>query len=363
MAFAFGVALLVVAGQQLIGAVARLPADSAVGLASIGLNITRESHQRASAALDRSLAVADLPVSHRDLGFLHHNLGRQSLVDATEREQLYEAALAAFRRSMQQSPVEPVGTLFEAQIHYERDALSKAAAALEWSLRTGLYIGPHAAPRTYLALALWEQLGEVTRERLTPSIRSTLAQDPDVFAAWAVAFRVEDELGRHLRTLDPDDEALTERFLAAVELYREDRRKALASLEVTSAMRGLALTTALLVSLQVPIPGQAMTIADYLAVSRGVGTTEETPELDDYLIGVLDGLVMLNAVNEQDDAALFCLPEQTVIEIDVQTFRRDLDTMLAQFEAEMPNFAQLARTRTVGLAALQLLTMRHPCDD
>lgn len=362
-AFALGVVLLVVGGQQLAAALLRLPAGHAVGLASLGLDITRPSFDRATTALERSLVVLNRPASQRETGVLHQNLGRQSLVERSERQQLYDAALAAFDRSMRYSPVEPVASLLAAQIHYERGARREAAAALEWSLRTGLYLRPHAVPRSYLALALWEHLGEATKERLGPSIRSTLAGDLETFAAWTVAFDADEDLSQRLVVLGPDDETMVERFLAAVAVYREDRQTALASLEMTSAMRGLMLTTALLVSAQVPLPGQAMTIADYLAVSRGDPSTDVTTNLDDYLIGVLDGLVMLSAANEQQDAALFCLPEQAVIEVDMQTFRRDLDTMLAQFEAEMPNFAQLARTRTVGLAALQLLTMRHPCDE
>jgi hypothetical protein len=36
--------------------------------------------------------------------------------------------------------------------------------------------------------------------------------------------------------------------------------------------------------------------------------------------------------------------------------------MLAQMERDMPEFDTLARTRSIGLASLQLLSFLHPCE-
>jgi len=71
---------------------------------------------------------------------------------------------------------------------------------------------------------------------------------------------------------------------------------------------------------------------------------------------------MLGDFNRREGNPLFCMPAQDVVSIDVTEFKDALDATIAQFQAEVPDFNEFARTRSVGLAALQLLTIMYPCD-
>lgn len=127
-------------------------------------------------------------------------------------------------------------------------------------------------------------------------------------------------------------------------------------------MRSSIAAAALILTAGLPPAGQAMTIADYLASARGDPLAADAASLDDYLVGVLDGLVMLGAITREQGVAVFCPPDPEAMTVDLPGFRSQLDAMLAELHAEVPGFEAFARTRTLGLAALQVLAIQYPCD-
>lgn len=348
----------------LVGLLARAPGSQAIDMASIGVPITPDAHRRATAGLGRALAIHERHRFYRELGFVHHNLGRQPTTAERVRANLYEHAVAALRYGLRLSPVDPVAWLLVAQMHYERGETAEAAEAFDWSLRTGHFLGPHAVARSFLGLGVWRDLREESRNRLMPSIMAALGQRSgvEVMAAWAVEVDLDAELVRRLRE-QPDGLRMAEEFATASAASRASRRLALDRLLEGSSMRRALAAGSLVLTVGLPMVGQAMTINDYLASVRGEPFAADETSVNDYLIGVLDGLVMLGAVSREQGAAVFCPPDPSVMTVDLASFRADLDAMLAELEAEVPGFGAFARTRSLGLAALQLLTLQHPCGD
>lgn len=395
-----GAILLALGLPRFAASLTRAPANQAVGLASAGHDLRPQAYERAARALERSLDFLDHRRAHVDLTIIEQNIGRQLHEDDERREQSYAVALDALRASMRYSPVEPTGWLLAAQMYYDQGDREAAARALTWSLRTGAYLRHQVHPRAFLAIGLWELLEEETRQRLMDSIAAAFAAAPDIFTSWAVTFEVEDDLLPRFYRYDREndqyvrphrypehginpyyginrdfegEEGLAKRFIAAVDKYNESLRAELAAREnpPMASSRGALLplfvrqsiaAASLLVTASVPSFGEAMTIEDYLSATRDAASAEDEALLNEYLSGVLDGLVMLGALSGEGGSTLFCLPRDAVINLDVAIFRRDLDAMLARFVQEVPNFDELARNRTVGLAALQLMTMRHPCE-
>jgi hypothetical protein len=313
--------------------------------------------------LASATAIHESGGDYMDLVIVHENFGRQQVANVALRERLYTEAIAAFEQSTRFTVVEPAGWLLVAQMRYELGDRQAAAEALAWSLKTSIYRRQHAWPRTFLGLAVWDLLDEESRTRLIHSIATTVEEDADDFAAWAVEVDLAGEIGECLARHAPNGEALAdELWLAADNNRRERQAAARDAAERAAAMRNILAATALLITASLPSFGQAMTIADYMAIRDDANDPAGEQRLNDYLVGVLDGLVMLGALNRESEAALFCLPEENVVEIDIEAFRGDLDAMLEQLELDVPGFAEFAQSRTLGLAALQLLTLQNPCD-
>ena len=127
-------------------------------------------------------------------------------------------------------------------------------------------------------------------------------------------------------------------------------------------MGRLILATSFLVTANLPLLAAAMTVEEYRAISRGEDPYRTEQDLQDYLTATLDGLLMLGDFNQRDRAAMFCVPRQEVFNINVLEFRAAFDAMLDELDRQLPDFRELAQSRSVGLAALQLLTMMYPCE-
>jgi hypothetical protein len=80
------------------------------------------------------------------------------------------------------------------------------------------------------------------------------------------------------------------------------------------------------------------------------------------LSGVLDAIVVTGQVAEMQGEPVFCMSEEQIMTLQPGEVKVTLDLMLDQFEQEMPNFRELAQTRTIGIATLQLLMYLYPCE-
>ena len=359
-----GVVLAVSGGYRLAASLARAPGTQAIALASVGADLHQRSYERAARALETAIGIRESSRDLMDLVIVHENFGRQQVANTLLREQLYADAIAAFEQRARLSVVEPAGWLLVAQMRYELGDRQGAAEALEWSLRTSSYRRPDAYPRTFLGLGVWDLLEEESHTLLLESIVTTVEEAPDAFAAWAVELDLDDDIGARLAARESDDDAGAEQFALAAENYRSERRAAArAASERAADMRKILAATTLLVTASLPTVGPAMSIADYMSIRDVTNNPAGEQQLNDYLIGVLDGLIMLGSLNREAGAALFCMSEQDTVEVDIESFRRDLDEMLEQLELEVPGFVAFARTRTLGLAALQLLTLQNPCEN
>jgi hypothetical protein len=358
-----GTILLALAGPRFVASLARGPGNQAIALASVGAELHRRSYERAVRSLEAATAIRDHQRDYIDLVIVRENFGRQQVANVPLRERLYAAALAAFEESTRYSVVEPTGWLLVAQMRYELGDRQGAAEALAWSLRTSIYRRQHAMPRAFLALAVWDLLDEAVRTQLVYSIATTVDEAPVEFAAWTVELDLVHDIADRLARHAQDGEALAERFRIAAEDHRRERQAAARdAAERAAAMRNMLAASALLVTASLPSFGEAMTIADYMVMRDDALDPAAEERLSHYLVGVLDGLIMLGSLNREAGDPLFCMPERDAVEIDIPSFRRDLDAMLEQLERDVPGFAEFARTRTLGLAALQLLTLQHPCD-
>lgn len=128
-------------------------------------------------------------------------------------------------------------------------------------------------------------------------------------------------------------------------------------------MRQLLVLIALLLSAAPATAAEVLTIEDYLAVASGEDTTLSAQELDNYLAGVLDGVISLGDVAQSQGSPVFCLPDNPTERISVDNFKEALDQMFDQLQREMTDFAERAQRSTMGRAAIQLFLFRFPCGE
>lgn len=283
--------------------------------------------------------------------------------DRDSRDAFYDESQAAALHSLALSPVQPLAWFLLAQIAYEREAYDTAADTLDWAVRTSHYMRHQARARALLALALWDLVDEATRVRSMAAVVDVITREIDVVADFATASGAETDLLRRLRSTEPGGVLLAARFQAAVNRSRHQAELQRIAYEEFSAMRQALIATSMLVTAAMPLPTLAMSVHDYMEIRRGDHPTRQPDSVDEYLSAVLDGLLVLGYFNREEGTALFCVPDRHVLDINVLEFRANLDLLLEQFAAEMPNFDALARTRSVGLVSLELLTVLYPCDD
>jgi hypothetical protein len=358
-------AVIWLGAQRFLVSIALLPGSQAIDMAAVGRPITPEGNRRATAALNLALQIMEHPRIYHELGAVKSGFGRQPLTSSAVGGHFLDAATEALRRSAGLSPVVPTTWLVLAQVRYEMGEFDEAAAALDWSMRTGHYVKEHAVTRAAIGLGLWPRLQEETRTRLVESIVTALDNRAvrSGIVAWAVQLDLDVELAQRLRRRGADGPAQAAAFLADVAAHRAERRAQEAAAEENARMRQLVAATSMIVTASLPAVGEAMTIADYLASARGEPLAMDRASVETYLVGVLDGLVMLGTVNREDEAAVFCMPDPERVTVDLPAMRTALDAMLADLQEEMPGFEAFARTRTLGLAVLQLLAAQFPCDD
>lgn len=358
-----GIVLILVATPRLVGALLRMPGNEATELSATGNDLAIGSYRRAIGSRDWSLAWYSDRRTLVELGILYFNRARQAPAGSSEQHALFSRSLLTLHQSLALSPAQPIAWLLTARAHAELGSTLATARALTWTVHTGQYLEIQIRPRTILGLRVWDLLDEATRVALMPSIRDTVHRDANLAAWAAVAAGVEEDLEDRLRRLEPDTFELAERFMNAVDEHRQRLALAAAASQEPIDMRRLFAASAFVLALDLPAAVGAMTIEQYHVATRDATTVDASVDIDSYLGGVLDGLVMLSELAGAKDAVPFCLPPQDVRELDVAIFRADLDAMLVDLRAELPDFATIARTRSVGLAAIQLLAMRHPCDE
>lgn len=346
---------------RLLGAVIRAPSDQSVFLALDGEFLREESYLRAVNSLTTSLSVSEDGPTLFELGLVHQNLGLQAQ-STDERNNLFEAALDAFNQSLFYSPVRPLAWAAMAQTRYEQGNLEAAANALDWSVRTSYHLAPQQRPRALLGIMLWDRLEPESRPRIIHAIAGNFRQELDLLARLAASSGVVPAIVDGLRDYEPDGLILGAQFQAAVRRYEHGERLRVAALERYREMVRQIAATAFLVTASMPVMSAAMTVEEYRDITQGNDPARTVQDAHEYLTATLDGLLMLGDFNRREGNAMFCVPREEVFNINVQEFRVALDAMIEQLEQELPDFRELARTRSVGLAALQLLTIMYPCD-
>lgn len=356
------VALIVFGSTRVAVTILAAPGNAAVEYASSGNILSEVAAER---ALRSRLAALEI-FRHRlwlaELGIVYHDQAVQQNDQSPVADVLYDQSLGSLRESLVLSPVQPLAWLLTAEIHYARRALDAAAQATNWIWRTAHYVRHQAVDRALMTIALWDRLDEAARRRATATILDVLEREPAAVSAAAVRAGVVEDLRLRLRQIEQRGVVVAAKFVAAVRRHRHDEQVRLAAAKEMAAMRRTLIATSILLSATLPSFAEAMTVHDYLAIRRGEHPTRTADSVDEYLTAVLDGLLVLGYFNRDEGNALFCVPDRHVLNIDVATFRANLDAMLEQFEAEMPSFDSLARTRSVGLVSLELLTVMYPCD-
>jgi len=307
-----------------------------------------------------------------EIGLLHYNVGRQQR-DVEKRDALYRLSLEAFNDSLRLSPLQPTAWAFVALMLEDQGSRDEAAAALDWSMKAGYFLERLREGRTVLGLALWDEVSEETRERLMYSIVATFKVSPDIVVSGAVRAGVVDDLAERFAAwpsedadedLDVEDgdygSVLAAEFTVAARSLEQAELDAAGG--ETDDMRRMYAALAILTATNVPLLAEAMTIDQYLSITRGEDELHSSDSVNEYLVGVLDALLVLGDFNRRGGEPLFCMPPQDLLDYDVIAFRATLDSMLAQMERDMPEFDTLARTRSIGLASLQLLSFLHPCE-
>ncbi len=358
---ALSAVLLLVGTFQLLAAIYRLPSVQAVQLALTLESVRDESYERALRNLQRSFSFYEHRRTTAEIGLLHQNKG-DNLRQQDERDALFELSRDAFRHSLRLSPVQPVVWYILAEMAFVQEANDVAARAFDWTMRTGHNVAHLQRQRALLGVALWNDLAEETRAKLIPSIVPTLRRDGDLLASIAVDGGVSEDLGRRLRQWRPDGWVIAAEFAVAAASYRQSQLDQFGPGEPDD-MRRLLAATSILVTTGMPLLGEAMTVHDYMTISRGEDPDRDPDSVNEYLLGVLDALLVLSDFNQREGEPVFCMPQQDLLNYDLIGFRVTFDSMLEQFERELPQFDTLARTRSVGLAALQLLAILHPCDE
>lgn len=353
-------AIWALAFPRLMGAIIRLPGDEAVNLAVGGNNLRMVSFSRALESREESIAFNADRRTLAEVGILFHDRAIQAPTDSPQQRELYGLSIDAFRQSLTYSPVQPMAWLMMTEIEQEQGAIEAAAEALDWSILTSGYLEGQSRPRTLFGLALWERLQEETRVALMDSIVATLQTEPELVARVAVDAMVSDDIEARLQSREESGSRLAAQFRAA---SRRNRHR----LEATVAeepvdMRRLFAASAVILTASVSPFAEAMTVEQYLAITRDQVPDQPPESVIPYLTGTLDGLLMLIQFNADESTPIFCMPPEEMADINLAEFKLTFDAMLGEFERELPDFENLARTRSVGLAVLDLMATLHPCD-
>ncbi len=299
------------------------------------------------------------------IGLLNFNIGQQQR-DVEKRDDYYDRALDAYNESLRLGPVQPIASTVVAEMLNAQGLRAEAASALDWSMSTGLYLENLVPRRTMAGLALWDEVTPETRDRLMHSIMRTFQRTPEIVVSGAVGAGIVDDLVERFAAWPAEDEDDTGEAVLAAE-FAIAARSLEQSLfdgadEEPDEMRRLYAALAILTATNVPLLAEAMTIDQYLSITRGEDELRAPDSVNEYMVGVLDALLVLGDFNRRGGEPLFCMPPQDLLDYDVVSFRATLDSMLEQMERDMPEFDTLARTRSIGLASLQLLTFLHPCE-
>jgi hypothetical protein len=352
--------VLALAAPRLISAVVRLPGDAAVELAVGGDSLRAASSLRAIESREASIAVQPDRRTLVELGILYNERAIQAPEDSPEQRELYGRSLDAFQESLTFSPVQPMAWLVVTQIAQDQDDAETAAEALDWSILTSGFLLGAARPRTLSGLELWDRLREETRVALMDSVVTTLEQEPELVARVAVDAMVSDDIEARLRSREESGNRLAAQFRAAIRRNRHRLETTIA--EESVDMGRLLAASAVILTTSISSFAEAMTVEQYLAITRDQVPGQPPESVIPYLTGTLDGLLMLSQFNAEEGAALFCMPPEEMANIDLGAFKLTLDAMLEQFERELPDFHELARTRSVGLAVLDMMATLYPCD-
>ena len=353
---------MILGAPRFLAAVAEWPGFQAVQLALLGEDIRPESYQRASRSLENAAQFSNDWVITAQRAIIEHNIGRQAS-DPDIRAAHYAVSRETAIDGMRLSPVQPITWLLLAQLAYEQQDRVAAAEALDWAHQTSHYMRHQARERVILALSLWDLVSEETRAKSMDAIRDAMQREIDMVAYLAGNGAFEDDLRERLRASEDNGVMLAARFEAAVRRYRQNEQIRRAAYEEFLAMRQTLIATSMLVTASLPLFAQAMSVHDYLVIRDGEHPTRLPDDVNDYLAAVLDGLLVLGYYNYEDGNPLFCVPNRHELNINVPEFRFNLDALLEEYEREMPNFETLARTRSVGLVSLELMTVLYPCED
>ena len=128
-------------------------------------------------------------------------------------------------------------------------------------------------------------------------------------------------------------------------------------------MRRLCRLLALAVLIGVASPALAiMSVERYQAIARGEVDGVPPATLLPYLMGALDSAMLMADIAANEGAPIFCMPQAAGVDIEIRDFQFALDSMLDDLAMVLDDFDELARTRSVGMAAVQLLTDVYPCE-
>lgn len=353
--------ILLLAAPRLISAIIRLPGDAAVELAVGGDSLRAASSRRAVESREASVAIHSDRKPLTELGILYNERATQAPRGSPEQRELYRLSLEAFQESLTLSPVQPMAWLVATRIAWDQDDAEGAAEALDWSILTSGFLQGAARPRTLLGLELWDRLQEETRDALMDSVVTTLEQEPELVARVAVDAMVSDDIEARLRSREESGNRLAAQFRAAIRRNRHRLETTIA--EESVDMGRLLAASAVILTASISSFAEAMTVEQYLAITRDQVPGQPPESVIPYLTGTLDGLLMLSQFNVQEGAALFCMPPEEMGNIDLGAFKLGLDSMLEQFERELPDFPELARTRSIGLAVLDMMAALYPCEN
>ena len=367
MAASVAISVLGLSVPRFVADFGNLVGNEAAQLAVSGEPLNTFSYERAVRSRERALAWRDSRVNWVELGLLHYNqlyLAERGDLDQFGRNSIFAASAAtAFEHSLQLTLVQPTAWLFLADLALQDDERAKAVDALEWSFRTGYFHRPLVERRTQVAFALWDELTPLTRERLQPTIVEMVRRRPALLAELSVDAGTADDMLDMLGLQQPDGPLLAARFYRAVGNYIGFASPLTTQLGDRAAMQRLLASAGLMLTIALPVPAFAMTVEEYLAVNRGETTTLSQGDVLHYLTGVLDATLMTGEVARMQGNPVFCISETEMMALEPGEVKVSLDLMLDEFEREMPNFRELARSRTVGIATLQLFAFLYPCEE
>lgn len=352
--------ILVLAAPRLISAVVRLPGNAAVDLAVGGESLRAASSLRAVESRKGSISIQSDRRTLVELGILYNERATQAPRGSPQQRELYGLSLDAFQKSLTDAPVQPMAWLVTSQIAQDQGDAEAAAEALDWSILTSGFLLGAARPRTLLGLELWDRLQEETRVALMDSVVTTMEREPELVARLAVDAMVSDDIEARLRSREESGNRLAAQFRAAIRRNRHRLETTIA--EGSVDMGRLLAASAVILTASISSFAEAMTVEQYLAITRDQVPGQPPESVIPYLTGTLDGLLMLSQFNVEEGAALFCMPPEEMANIDLGAFKLALDGMLEQFERELPDFPELARTRSVGLAVLDMMAALYPCE-